>query len=60
MPVFVTIPMIFLASKKEFHTEWENGCQKFRSERIKEVYGCGEKGHGSGLLQLESDGGGCR
>ena len=36
IPIFVTIPVIFLASKKKFRTEWENGCQKFRSERVKE------------------------
>ena len=34
IPIFVTIPVIFLASKKKFRTEWENGCQKFRSERV--------------------------
>ena len=35
IPIFVTIPVIFLASKKKFRTEWENGCQKFRTERVK-------------------------
>ena len=34
IPIFVTIPVIFIASQKKFRTEWENGCQKFRSERV--------------------------
>ena len=38
IPILVTIPIIFLASKKEFRTEWENGCQKFRSERVNIVH----------------------
>ena len=32
--ILVLIHMIFLASQKEVCTEWENGCQKFRSERV--------------------------
>ena len=35
MPIFVSIPMIFLASENFFRTEWENGCQTFRSEIVK-------------------------
>ena len=35
MPIFVSIPVIVLASVNTFRTEWENGCQTFRSERVK-------------------------
>ena len=49
IPIFVTIPVIFLASKKKFRTEWENGCQKFRSERVKQCRRDFRKGNYKGI-----------